>query len=216
MRRSPVAAALVALLGAACLDESDVRVRQGFNMAVKAGNLAAVDRMLAVDPSLAAEPWRWRRDSSDYVEDYPFLTAVAAGQVEVAQRLLDGGASIETNEGGGTALLIAARQHKPELVRLLLERGASMQVRDSDRLDPLDWAVLESDARTVALLCAFGAGPSSRSSSRLPDLTRFVGKNGGCAALPAVWKATPPEQRSAWLAAQACRLDPYACPKEAR
>ncbi len=81
--------------------------------------------------------------------------AVRGGHGEAVNVLLEGGASFETKSTkyGRTPLHIAAEEGKPEMVQLLMRKGA-----DKDALDGNEWTPLYtsayygSEAATVALL----------------------------------------------------------------
>ena len=202
---------LVAL--AAC-DESGSHVHQAFNLAAQKGDLRALERMLAVDPSLARTPWivtakrggRWVS-----FDRLPLLAAAREGRVEVVRFLLDHGAAIEgIDETQATALIHAASSGHPDVVRLLLERGASTAARNADGHGALDRTLLLPDGLSAVLLCAHGDTATLR-ADRNRFLSAFVEPGGGCAELKQTWDETPASEREALLLDQVCRVDAYAC-----
>ena len=63
------------------------------------------------------------------------MTAARAGNVDAVRMLLDRGADVNARESykGQTALMWAAAERHPAVVKLLLERGADWKVRSFDR-----------------------------------------------------------------------------------
>jgi hypothetical protein len=82
--------------------------------------------------------------------------AAAAGQVRTAERLIAGGAHVDERTAitDQTALMEAAEEDRLDVVRLLLARGARTDARDVAGLTAADWAMLNGDARMLALLRA--------------------------------------------------------------
>ena len=65
------------------------------------------------------------------------------GHVEVAQLLINAGASVEaTKEDGATSLHLAASRGKEATVRLLLQAGARVDAKNNRRAVPLNLAVI--------------------------------------------------------------------------
>jgi ankyrin repeat protein len=61
----------------------------------------------------------------------PLMAVARSGKVDAARRLLDAGADVNAREawGGQSALMWAAAQRQPEMVRLLASRGADLDAR---------------------------------------------------------------------------------------
>jgi hypothetical protein len=88
-----------------------------------------------------------------------FVFAAANGRRDVADYLLDAGVDIDARPyRNTTALHFAIQFHKLDMVRHLLERGASTTIEDDQ---------YHSNARGWALACDKGAEPSSRIRSLL-------------------------------------------------
>ncbi len=93
------------------------------------------------------------------------MNAARRGDLEAVERLLDGGAEVDsTDRYGSTALAAAAVNGQREVVRLLLERGADPNLAESFYgARPLDTALFFADRRDVALLLlAHGAEDRDR------------------------------------------------------
>lgn len=72
----------------------------------------------------------------------PLITAATLGNVAMVRTLLDT-PDIQINlenAGGRTALIEAVINNKPEIVELLLKRGADATIRDGDKLTAYDYA----------------------------------------------------------------------------
>lgn len=82
------------------------------------------------------------------------LKAADSGDVLLAKRALDHGANVEINNRGSTPLLLAIQNHDPQMVKLLLERGANPSVRakHSHGETPLTLAARYGGVAVVELL----------------------------------------------------------------
>lgn len=127
------------------------------------GDLEAVKRILAADPSLAAA-----RDN--FIGSTPLHFASHRGYDGIVAHLLAAGASVEAREraSGTTPLHWAAEGGHAAVVRLLLEAGARLDPEDDwFALTPLGWATVvdwapdfrDDRASASALLRAGGARP---------------------------------------------------------
>lgn len=62
------------------------------------------------------------------------MKAAAAGRVNVLKMLIDNGGEVNgTNRRGETALMLAAKGEHIEAVKLLLEKGAQIDLKDNSR-----------------------------------------------------------------------------------
>ncbi len=74
-------------------------------------------------------------------------------------------------DDNASPLHLAAAFGDPALIRLLAERGASVDYRNRDRLTPLHWAVLFSDKpENVCAMLAAGASANGAAATRCPPL----------------------------------------------
>jgi ankyrin repeat protein len=86
--------------------------------------------------------------------------AAYTGQVDVAVLLLDRGASPNAASSRRVTPLmfaVGAPRPNPAMVRLLIERGADLAVRDDVGRTALDWALLQGETPAAAALRAAGA-----------------------------------------------------------
>ena len=92
-----------------------------------------------------------------------FALACQIGDVAIVSMLLDAGALIDDDASDWALPLHQAVEHKrTDVVRLLLQRGANVNRRDSSRLTPLFYAC---DAETIAALVSAGADLLARDDS---------------------------------------------------
>jgi ankyrin repeat protein len=88
------------------------------------------------------------------------MYACLDGDLPLARALIRHGASVNAQDHGGwTALHFAAQEYRPELVRLLVQSGADLSLRDENGNSPLWAAVMHSRGRTevARLLLEHGA-----------------------------------------------------------
>lgn len=93
-----------------------------------------------------------------------FFAAVRKGDVAAVKVFLDKGVSVnEKTRYGATALSYACDRSNVELVKLLLERGADVNVKDTFYGEvPLGWALSKRNAQIVKLLLDKGAAGIER------------------------------------------------------
>jgi ankyrin repeat protein len=158
--------------------------------AVRAGDRAAVERLLDTDPSLV------RPGGSGGPS--PILTAAYHGHPELAEPFLARGATLDLFEAcalgelarvreliaaapeavdayapdGFFPLALAAFFRHPHVVRLLLARGATvgLSARNATHVTALHAATARHDADTVELLLERGADPDARQEHGLVAL----------------------------------------------
>src|SRR5204863_1612456 len=89
----------------------------------------------------------------------PLYFSGVNGNAAMIDALIHAGADPNSaNPGGETALMTAARTGKLDAVKLLLDRGAAVNAKESVRgQTALMWAVLENHPDVVKLLIARGA-----------------------------------------------------------
>ena len=114
-------------------------------LAIKRGDVAAVRLLVEAGADRSRSPW-------------PPVWAILADQREILEFLLDAGWPLnQSDTTSRTPLHRAVERVRPEMVRLLLVRGADRSLRDRSGQTALDLAQKLGDA---AVLEAFGAAPS--------------------------------------------------------
>lgn len=93
------------------------------------------------------------------------LAAVNASRAAIAE-LVKAGADVNTTTPGGeTVLMTASRTGDPEVVRLLLDRGANVSAREHEYGETaLMWAAAENHAAVIRLLAEHGADLEARAN----------------------------------------------------
>jgi ankyrin repeat protein len=103
----------------------------------------------------------------------PLYLASVNGNAVMIDALLRGGADPNSaNPGGETVLMTAARTGKVDAVKLLIDRGAAVNAKETVRgQTALMWAVLENHPDVVQLLLAKGADINAQTNVSVPDGT---------------------------------------------
>ena len=84
-----------------------------------------------------------RKAKVDHIGWTPLHYACAKGQIEIAQYLLANGAIVDSlSPGNTTPLMMAVQSGNEVLVNLLLDKGADLQLRNSQGLSAIDIAVI--------------------------------------------------------------------------
>jgi len=91
-------------------------------------------------------------------EKLPDFVAVERGDVDaIAERLKEGLSPNARNETGWTLLICAAASGQPDIVKLLLDYRADLELRDGDQRTALYWAAARHRVDCATLLVAAGA-----------------------------------------------------------
>ena len=84
-----------------------------------------------------------RKAKVDHIGWTPLHYACAKGQLEIAQYLLANGAIVDSlSPGNTTPLMMAVQSGNEVLVKLLLDKGTDLQLRNSQGLSAIDIAVI--------------------------------------------------------------------------
>ena len=146
-----------------------------FFLASYAGNARSLKRLLAAGGKLDEAMIAIGTSRTT-----PMLGAFKFGDVEVATTLLDLGVPIEFADGNGITMLgRTVLNNEVEMARMLIARGANVNVVDKLGMTPLLWAanVDFGDTAMIELLLKSGAKPDARNKDGLTplDLARKYG-----------------------------------------
>lgn len=115
----------------------------------------------------------------------PLHVAASLNLAEVAELLLDHGATVDSRtEGGFSPLHWAAGRDAAEVARLLIAHGADIEAESAAGIRPLHWAATRNATRVIELLLAAGASPTAESKSGATPLHwAYMGKSEAAALL---------------------------------
>jgi ankyrin repeat protein len=101
--------------------------------------IASINGDLPVVKSLVLQ----RKAQIDHIGWTPLHYACANGHLDIAQFLIANGASIDSlSQGNTTPLMMAVQSGNEVLVKLLLDKGADLQLRNSQGLSAIDIAAI--------------------------------------------------------------------------
>jgi ankyrin repeat protein len=132
---------------------------------------------------------RYLREERRARSEEALVMASFHGDDATVRRLLDRGIDPDTEGdrtfGTGTGLMLAARADHATTVSLLLDRGATINLRDSRGYTALMHAAEAGSLSTAKLLLARGADPTCRSSSGTTalSLAKMYGPSAGHTAI---------------------------------
>lgn len=158
------ASAIAALLGRGFdpnTRDSDGQV--GLLLALRADSLNAAQALMQ-HPALQV-------DASNTAGETPLMMAALKGRLAWCRRLLDLGAALQKR--GWTPLHYAASGPEPAVVKLMLDRGASVDAESPNRTTPLMMAARYGREESVDLLLTGGADVR-RTNDRGLDAVEFA------------------------------------------
>ena len=102
----------------------------------------------------------------------PIMTCARSGSVDAVKMLIRGDADVNAKEPSQnqTALMWAAAEHHPQVVRTLIEAKADMQARTKNGFTALHFAAREGDIESARLLLAAGVSINIRSQPEVPQI----------------------------------------------
>lgn len=153
---------LFALLGCNAQTNTDrVQLRtMSMEAAIMDGNLSVVKNLQASGYDMSSAPQKPKRASSEFVTYTPLSLALSFRRREIAEYLLNQQVNVNaTNSDGSTALLCAVQKWDAaqDMIKLLLDRGANLNVKLRDGTTPLNTARLAKQPDIVRLLLNRGA-----------------------------------------------------------
>jgi ankyrin repeat protein len=156
-----------------------------FFLASYAGNARSLKRLLAAGGKLDEAMIAIGTSRTT-----PMLGAFKFGDVEVATTLLDLGVPVEFADGNGITMLgRTVLNDEVEMARMLIARGANVNVVDKLGMTPLLWAanVDFGDTAMIELLLQSGAKPDARNKDGLTPL-ELARKYGHTTLIPVLEK----------------------------
>jgi ankyrin repeat protein len=172
---------------AAPKDGAPVFSANPFFLASYAGNARSLKRLLAAGGKLDEAMIAIGTSRTT-----PMLGAYKFGDVDVAATLIDLGVPIDFADGNGITMLgRSVLNNEVEMARVLIARGANVNVVDKLGMTPLLWAanIDFGDTAMIELLLKSGAKPDARNKDGLTPL-ELARKSGHATLIPALERAT--------------------------
>lgn len=154
-------------------DDANPAARNAFGYtplhdAAARGDLEQVKRLLLRGADVNARVRSQERYSPEW-GNTPLHEAARDGRMEVAEHLLAHGALINAQNARGITPLHRALAY-PDLAKLLIDRGADVNLASTLGESPLFWAAADGQSTSVELLLSRGANPRARNSAGLSPL----------------------------------------------
>ena len=132
----------------------------------------------------------------------PIMTCARSGSADAVKRLIAGDADVNAKEPGQnqTALMWAAAEHHPAIVRSLVEAKADLQAHTKNGFTALHFAAREGDVESARLLLAAGVNINIRSQPDVPQTAKKA-EEGNPLAGPRALSATISEGATPLLVA---------------
>ncbi|NLT24414.1 MAG: ankyrin repeat domain-containing protein [Syntrophorhabdus sp.] len=112
--------------------------------------------------------------TEDSILNIDIITASKEGKPELVRKLIKAGSNVNDRDTGGyTALHWACQRHFVEIVLILIERGADVNTKSTERTEcqtPLHLACIFQNPQIVRLLLEAGADASARNQERWTPL----------------------------------------------
>lgn len=103
-------------------------------------------------------------------KENPIMLSVRSGYYDIVQLFLDYGISPNFNIEDRSVLHLASDNHHPDIVNLLIDRGADVNVQDNYGKTPLYSAVANRDYNMINLLLSRGASPHCQTNNKDPSI----------------------------------------------
>ena len=105
-------------------------------------------------------------------------TAAGTGNTEAIKQHVAAGTDLNAKEpsGGSTPLLVAALYGQTEAARLLIEKGAKLEIKNNDGATPLLVAVFFCQPETAKLFLEKGADPHAQNNRGETPLDTVAGR----------------------------------------
>jgi ankyrin repeat protein len=82
----------------------------------------------------------------------PLCAAIVKGDLETVKKFIEYGADVNQSSDGVTPLMLAARFNHVEIVKLLLEKGASIETKDEKGYTAIEYAKMSKATAALELL----------------------------------------------------------------
>lgn len=89
---------------------------------------------------------------TNYVTTTPLCLAISRGDIELTKKFVEYGADVNEQSNGKTPVMYAARYNKVEIIKILLNNGANLKMKDSQGFNALDYAKLSNATEAIIFL----------------------------------------------------------------
>ncbi len=110
--------------------------------------------MLVSSVSFASENVKYTSHKSDLIQSQtsPFCLAIVKGDTETVKKLIELGSDVNEKSNGMTPLMYAARYNRVAIIKMLIDKGAKINTKDSKGYTAMKFAKLSNANEAIALL----------------------------------------------------------------
>lgn len=88
----------------------------------------------------------------EYGNSTPLAAAICKGDIEAVKKFIEYGVNVNETSNGMTPLMIAARYNHVEIIKLLLNNGANLKVKDDKGFNAMKYAELSNATDAIQAL----------------------------------------------------------------
>ncbi|AXG74415.1 ankyrin repeat domain-containing protein [Flavobacterium arcticum] len=89
---------------------------------------------------------------AEYNMTTPLGMAICKGDIETVKKFIEYGASVNERSNGLTPLMLAARYNQAEIIKVLLDNGANLELEDERGFTALKYAELSNAKEAFSIL----------------------------------------------------------------
>lgn len=107
------------------------------------------------NPTIAANAQLEKYEVVTFKDATPLCTAISKGDILIVRKFIEYGANVNEKSNGMTPLMIAARYNNVEILKLLIENGAKVDIQNENGFTALKFAQLSNATEAATFLSGY-------------------------------------------------------------